>query len=276
MIVAENYFHIASIWMNVRSTTALLAINILIIFALSHFSAHAASTADTIDNLTQQWLDIEKQSQQLATHWQLSKPTLKQRIQLLEAEKSQLISVLSESQTKERGVEKKREALLAQQNAIEAQQTKLVTALSTLTRNVAAIKSQLPEILVSQWEKESATLSSNPSASEQLQVTLAQLDALQKFNSKVTVHEALMQVTDKQRIWVKQLFLGNKVAWFSNANGDYFGVGHVQNGQWIWTFKQESESPDFSREIQSAIAMYEKQKAPDFVSLPVLTEQEKL
>ena len=74
-----------------------------------------------------------------------------------------------------------------------------------------------------------------------------------------------MRAPDDKDVLVKQFFVGSSYAWFTNADGQYQGIGRVLNGEWQWQF---SESVD-SEAVALAVAIFEKKHAPDFVSLPL-------
>ena len=229
----------------------------------------AATKASDIDGLTEKWISIERQTQKLENEWRESEPALRQRIQLLKAERTQLQSMIDESKAATTDVEAQREALLSEQSELEAQQGGVERALTGVIGQVDSLYSSLPEIIRQTWDKEQAELAADADTSNKLQVTLAKLSSLQKFNSKLLVNETVMRAPDDKDVLVKQFFVGSSYAWFTNADGQYQGVGRVRNGEWQWQFSDNVDS----EAVALAVAIFEKKHEPDFVSLPLTLAQ---
>ncbi|MBU3023957.1 DUF3450 family protein [Aestuariibacter sp. A3R04] len=234
--------------------------------AISVTSRVSAETrAKDIDGLTQQWIRIERQTQVLENEWREAEPALRQRIQLLKAERAQLQNIIDESRAATSDAEAQREALLSQQSELEAQQGGVERTLTRVIDRVDSLYSSLPEVLRESWDKEQAELTADADTSNKLQITLAKLSALQQFNSKLLVNEAVMRTPDGKDVFVKQFFVGSGYAWFTNADGQYQGVGNSLRGEWQWQFTDDMDSSA----VSLAVAIFEKKHEPDYVSLPL-------
>ena len=55
----------------------------------------AQQAINDVDGLTEQWLGLAQQERRLLNDWQQQAPIMKQRIQLLQAEKKQLADILA-------------------------------------------------------------------------------------------------------------------------------------------------------------------------------------
>ncbi|MEC9261172.1 MAG: DUF3450 family protein [Pseudomonadota bacterium] len=225
----------------------------------------AQQAINEVDGLTEKWLGLERQERRLLNEWQQQAPTMQQRIQLLQAEKAQLADILAQGKANQGDVEQQREALLASQSDMETQQEKLTRSLATITARVNSLYSALPDPVRTLWDEEQSQLADSTETSANLQVVLAKLSALHRFNQQLTVNETIITAPDEQDVLVKQFYLGAGYAWFTNASGRYQGTGEVIEGEWQWHF-DESLTGD---EIAKAIAIYEKRKEPGFVELPV-------
>ena len=234
----------------------------LLVFSIS---VQAKQLTDTVDSLTQQWLDIERQESQLENDWREQKPAMQQRIQLLKAEKAQLEAILAQSTDSQGDVEEQRNALLAEQSELEADQQQVAQQLSGLQSQVTNLYTALPTPLQTQWDAEQSQLTEHADTSMQLQVLLAKLSQLQRFNHALTVNKTVMTTDSGQEVMVKQFYLGAGYAWFTNVDGQYQGIGRVINGEWQWQF-----TPDVtSSAVATAIAIYEKKQEPGYVELPI-------
>lgn len=223
------------------------------------------SITQQIDKLTEQWIQIEQQERNLILNWQQQKPTIEQRIKLLKAEKKQLQDLLAQNDASQGDVELKRNELLAKQNSLEADQTKLAYSLTILSEKLAGKYSVLPDPVKSSWDQESAQLHDDSEASVTLQVLIAKLATFARFNKQLTINETVIQTPDKKDVLVKQFYLGTSIAWFSSSDGSYKGVGKVIDGQWTWLFDENINA----KNILAAIAIYEKRQTPDFIELPI-------
>lgn len=224
-----------------------------------------AQTPDTVDRLTQQWLATEHQTSALMSEWQLQQPILEQRQALLQAEKEQLLAILKQSDAGQSSVDTRRSELLAEQSNLEKQQQQLTHYLEQLVARQHSLTELLPPPLASAWQKESATLSESPEASQLLQVALAQLGQLADFDNRLSVHEAPIQQADGGELLVKQLYLGVGMAWFSSADGEFAGWGQASDAGWEWHIDTSANA----KEIHKAIAIYEKRQQADLVKLPI-------
>ena len=232
----------------------------------TYLAAQYAVT-DDVDGLTRQWLQIEAQERKLVLDWQEQEPAVKQRIELLKAEKAQLQKILSRSTDSQDDVEARRNELLAEQNALEQQQADVSGALSSLVNQVNALYDALPPVLQTAWDKEEASLSGEDSdnPSKVLQVALAKLSRLDQFDDKLTVNEEVMTTPDGKDVVVKQLYMGSQLAWFASNDGAIAGSGYPQNGEWTWQFDSNTDGQAITR----AIAVFERRQQPDFVTLPL-------
>ena len=228
-------------------------------------SSTLASSPAQIDRLTQQWLDTERQASHLQSDWKEQEPLLVQRLTLLKAEKLQLQTLLQKNNTNDSDVDARRAELLAEQTALEKQQTQVATMLSLLLSRTVSMASQLPPALLSAWKKEQDTLEENAETSPKLQVALAQLNHIADFDRRITVHEGPITTADGNTILVKQLYLGLSMAWFSSRDGKHVGWGQANSEGWNWHF-DSSINVD---EIRKSINIFEKLQTAEMVNLPI-------
>ncbi|MEG3765566.1 DUF3450 family protein [Alteromonas sp. 14N.309.X.WAT.G.H12] len=226
-----------------------------------------AAVTDEVDNLTREWLQIEAQERKLVLDWQEQEPIVRQRIELLKKEKAQLQAILAKSTDSQDDVEARRNALLAEQNALESQQEDVANALASLVSRVNSLYDSLPPPLQANWDKEDGALtgedSENPS--KILQVALAKLSRLSQFDTKLTVNEEVLTTPEGKDIVVKQLYLGSQLAWFANNDGSVAGTGYPINGKWEWHFDADADGGA----INQALAVFERRQQPAFIALPL-------
>lgn len=230
--------------------------------------AHGQDPA-RLDQLTQQWLETERQATHLQSDWRNQQPVLVQRIALLKAERQQLQAMLQDNKADLGDVDKRRATLLSEQAALEQQQQEVARAVELLRHQLTVISALLPPPLLQAWDDELANLDGTAETSRQLQVALAQLSHVADFDNRISVQQTPIKTPDGQQVQVKQLFMGVGMAWFTSSDGQYAGWGQARDDGWHWQFDDAIDSA----EISSAIAMFEKHQQADFVRLPVkLTE----
>lgn len=227
-------------------------------------SSAVAQSAGEIDQATSQWLNIEKQTNELKVDWKRQLPLLNQRISLLNAEKKQLKQRLSMNNESGNDVDTRRTELLTEQTKIEQQQKKMTKALALIDHTKSNIIPLLPPVLISQWQSEQAAEGEN-SNTQRLQNSLAQLTQLTEFNERISTHEETINISERKPILVQQLFLGAGVAWFVTRDGKYTGWGQAGTEGWEWHLDGAINGND----VKKAIDIFQKKQSADWVTLPI-------
>ncbi|MBC3764778.1 DUF3450 family protein [Neptunicella marina] len=244
---------------------------ILLSSVVSLFSLAATTTTqaqqqvDKTEKLVGQWLDIERQTAALNSEWQEEKPMLEQRLTLLNAEYKQLQQILNKSQDVQSEVDKQRTSLLNEQSELEQQQQTIGEFVTRLNQTLSELKGQLPPVMLKSWQKEDKALTDETNVSQQLQVALAKLSKLSEFANRISVNEGTVTTENGQLVLVKQLYLGVGQAWFVNHDNTMAGTGHATADGWQWTFDSNLDAT----EIAKAVAIFEKQKQAELISLPL-------
>ncbi|MFT2092440.1 DUF3450 family protein [Paraglaciecola sp. 2405UD69-4] len=228
-------------------------------------SKSAQSEVETSQKMVEQWLATERQASALEANWLTQKPMLEQRILLLQAEKQQLTALLNEKSTDTGAVEQKRTSLIEEQSSLEASQHQVEQSLAALNQYIGDLQQNLAPPIEQSWQQEANQLEAEPDTSIQLQQSLAKLNSLAEFNSRISVVQAPINNANGESILVKQLFLGASLAWFVSLDGSIAGTGQVTDTGWQWTFDDKINH----QEISNAIAMFEKATEADFISLPL-------
>ncbi|MEP4890561.1 MAG: DUF3450 family protein [Aliiglaciecola sp.] len=217
-----------------------------------------------VETMVNQWLGLERQINALESEWQQQQPLLTQRMRLLELEKEQLLTMLSEKKGDSSQVEKQRLALAEEQTTLEQEQGVLEQQISLLSNQLNALEQRLPPPVKQAWQQDIGDTDSSSESSIPLQANLARLSKLAEFDQRIAVVQMPINNKQNEQILVKQLYLGASSAWFVSLDGSYSGTGQVTDNGWQWQFDDNSDSSAISK----AIAIFEKQSEADFVSLP--------
>lgn len=240
----------------------LLIVSVFMTLSLSN--AVLAQSVSEVDQATSQWLNIERQANELKTDWKKQSPLLNQRILLLNAEIKQLKQQLSVNSEGGNDVDIKRAELLTEQTKIEQQQKIMTKALDLIRYTTNNIAPLLPPVLKSQWQNEQILEGENNNT-QHLQNTLAQLTQLTEFNQRISTHEGIIEISEGKSILVQQLFLGASAAWFVTRDGQYTGWGQVGTEGWKWHVDKTIKGSD----VKQAIAIFQKKQSADWVTLPI-------
>ncbi len=224
-----------------------------------------AATPKQIDQLTNQWLNIEQQTQQIEDSWTLKKPILLQRLALLAAEKTKLQQLIQQSKSNQDNVNDKREALLKKQAKLEKQQQKFATSLEHLSNVSTRIAPNLPPLLAKKWLINQRIDAGEEQINAKLQQLLDNFTSLGEFEQRISLHESVIEHDTGNNTLVKQLYLGAGTAWFSNQDGSFSGRGTITAEGWQW----QADANIDSDTILQAINMFEKKLPAQFISLAI-------
>lgn len=240
----------------------LLIVSVFMTLSLSN--AVIAQSVNEIDQATSQWLNIERQANELKTDWKKQSPLLNERVLLLNAEIKQLKQQLSVNSEGGNDVDIKRAELLTEQTKIEQQQKEMTKALELIRYTTNNIIPLLPPVLKSQWQNEKVIEGKNNNT-QHLQSALAQLTKLTEFNQRISTHESIIEIAEGKSILVQQLFLGASVAWFVTRDGQYAGWGQAGIEGWQWYVDESIQGSD----VKQALAIFQKKQSADWVTLPI-------
>lgn len=247
--------------------SVLISISLVIAITGSAFAliTPAFADANSVDALTDRWLRIEQQQQALQSQWRDEQAMLQQRLVLLQREAEQLRLSLRARKDNLDEVESEREALLARQNRLEAEQQQADQMSQRVTTQLERYAPLLPPSLQAHWQH---TQGDSSEVSRQLQDVIDKLDSLLRSQGRVQVQNGRITLADGERLHVKQLYFGSQYAWFVTDDQSRAGVGLAQAGQWQWHVLPTIRSAT----IAQAIAMVEQRQLPDYLALPLHLE----
>jgi molecular chaperone GrpE (heat shock protein) len=226
-----------------------------------------ADTVSELEQLVNKWLQVEKQTAELNTHWLEQKTSMEQTLTLLSAEQAQLNKLSNNRKKNASELSKKRERLVSKQAKLENEQQQLTRDLEGITQQLLSMQAQLPPPLLSSWKNTGDLTNSLLTNTEKLQIVLKMLTLLNDFQQRITIHEMAIKHPDGQEVWVKQLYLGAAQAWFVSEDLSYTGIGYATELGWQWTFDASIDA----EQVALGIAVQQKKRAAEWVTLPVLT-----
>lgn len=247
---------------------------LLVISAAFPASAQAQTVnIQEMQELVQRWVSIEQQETALVTDWQRQQQVLRQRLELLAEEKSQLTKIVSTNTTDNDEVTERRLALLELQNTMESDQVEMARTLQTALGAINNLHPQLPPPLVKSWQERLDTLAAETANTDsnsnvQLQALLEMLNQLQDFQQRINLNEDTITFPDGSEVLVKQIYLGLSHAWYVSADGQLTGYGQSRPDGWVWL----TDTGVDATTVQQAIAMLERNVDVRLIELPLILQ----
>lgn len=241
--------------------------------ALLTFAPLASAQPESIQeiqNLVRRWANLERQSTALATSWLRQEPLLRQRLELLEREKSQLETLIEDSEQDTSAVEQRRSELLALQNTMESDQASLAQSLQSAMATLTNLHHQLPPPLHASWESSLTALNERIAGDPEQEVNfrlesvLAMLGQLEDFQVRISVHASTVNRSGRE-ILVEQIYLGASHGWYVSADDQVAGYGQITPAGWQWLDNVEVDPAT----VRSALIMLETNNDIEMITLPL-------
>jgi len=229
-----------------------------------------ASSIQELQKLVQKWASLEQQSTALLTGWQQQELLVRQRLKLLEEEKSQLLEILASSAQDTSGVEQRRLELLALQNTMESDQVDLSRSLQRASSTILSLHERLPPPLYSAWQEgmtaldEAVAAEPDQAPNLRLQSITSMLNQLEDFQLRISVHESPINHEGRE-ILVRQIYLGASHGWYVSDDSSVAGYGHADANGWDWLNDVEVDAAT----VKNALSMLENNNNIELVTLPV-------
>lgn len=229
-----------------------------------------ASSIQELQKLVQKWASLEQQSTALLTGWQQQELLVRQRLKLLEEEKSQLLEILASSAQDTSGVEQRRLELLALQNTMESDQVDLSRSLQRASSTILSLHERLPPPLYSAWQEgmtaldEAVAAEPDQAPNLRLQSITSMLNQLEDFQLRISVHESPINHEGRE-ILVRQIYLGASHGWYVSDDSSVVGYGHADANGWDWLNDVEVDAAT----VKNALSMLENNNNIELVTLPV-------
>lgn len=230
--------------------------------------ATADSLADTRSTL-EKWVETRQLISKTRADWQTDKETLEQTVALYERELKSLDEQMAKVATNNTQVTKEMaeaEALKQSSNEARDAAAKFATGFEAKLKKLAP---QLPAPLQDIIKKDLARIPADPAntrmlAAERVQVCVAMLNELDKFNNAVNVFNEKRKNDKGEEVAVQTIYVGLGAAYFVNETADFAGTGAPGANGWEWTNK-----PELAAKVQQAVKIYRNEQPARFLTLPV-------
>lgn len=234
--------------------------SLLIIVSLCSFYGAAQHN---VDQLTKQWLSLDKSANQLVQNWQQEKQQLTLRISLLAQQNNNLREKISRAETQKNQVNKAREKILTEQTIIEKSINDYRQMLPNLLDQLQQLMSRIPPELAAQFSSDLENAMTKKETTAQYQGVANIVKALTKNSQLISVKQGVVNLNGNELL-TSQLYLGHDQAWFVTQDNSLAGVGYQKDNQWLWL-----ENSQYADNIRQAINYAKNQMPGPLLNLPI-------
>lgn len=259
---------------------------ILCCFLCVVFTSLPALSAESksLNELMEQWLNIESQRGAIQLNWNTRKQQLEQSQSLLTSEISMLKLVLEKVDSEKNDVDDKRLQLSEQQSLLEQEQVQVKKQISQATHFSRSLLTRLPPPLQVLWQEKLLLLTQKSATdSEKLERLLTLYKLVNEFDERIALNRSSMDISlskDKpQNLLVTQMYLGVSQGWYVSDDGLHYGYGRSSNLGWQW-WHNEAASAELGRildpqDLLKLKSILQKPTTAKFIDLPIKVAEKK-
>ncbi|GEM_PF-165045 len=242
-------------------------------FALT---AYSASKFSNVRKLSAEWVKTQRQIAQEKNEWEEEKATLRNMIQLLSEEDTDLARRIEEAKKDVSQSDKEREKLRTEKETLQNIEKVVKSALAEQENKLLELVQWLPEPLKDLDANEGGIANlvekipedpekTDRAMTRRLQSILGITSIIDKFNNNVLVEHGAREI-DGKTVNVTTLYFGLAGGFYVDGTGTRAGVLTPAKGGW-----KEEANNELAQELFKAVAIYEKTTAeePRFFILPV-------
>lgn len=234
--------------------------------ALAQGNAESIEAARTS---IEKWVDSRQLITREKRDWQAAREMLTDRTVLLKREAENLRTRIAEATESIADADRKRAALVAENEQRRANSEQLVAVIGRLEARATTLIARLPEALKDRVRPLSQRIPAKPedsrlSLAERFQNVVGVLNEVNKFQREITLVSEVRALPDGTTAEVSAAYLGIGQAWYASADGKVAGIGNAGPEGWTW-----QPANDAAPAIRAAIAILKNEQVAAFVGLPV-------
>jgi FtsZ-binding cell division protein ZapB len=217
----------------------------------------------------EKWIETQRIISQEKRDLALSREMLNERISLVQREIESLRNKTDEAQASIAETDKKRDAMVEENETLKQATASLGGVLSNMEGRVRHLIVRLPEPIRQRIKPLSQRLPNNSeqtnlSTAERFQNIVGILNELDKFNREISVTSEVRTLADNSSVEVAVLYLGLGQAFYTSSNASVAGTGTASDTAWVWKPNNPAAA-----QIADAIAIFKNEKVASFVQVPV-------
>jgi hypothetical protein len=220
-------------------------------------------------NLLKRWVETQQQISKEKHHWDLSRQTLEERIELVDQEIAALREKIEKTRQSIADTEEVRRELTDQNEQFADALEVLKTTLAGLETRTRALVKRLPGHVRFKVQTFSQQLPEDPNQAKATLATrytnvLGILNELNKLNAEITYRSERQDLPDGGTKEVSAVYVGIAYAYYVTGDGARAGVGTSTAEKWDWT-----PANDAAAQVAQAVAILQGDEMPAYVQLPL-------
>jgi hypothetical protein len=262
-----------------RWVLGVLALAVLSSTTLRLLRAQQAPEDETLVEDTRMILEKWVQTKRLIAEEKrdlaLDEQLLNDRIEVLQGRINTIGRKTQEARGKISEIEKKREQLNREHQALVEAADSLDPVLLDVESGVRELLTRMPPFVLSdpQIEKFAEMIPEDPketklSLSERFQSVVVVLNRLTKLNQEIRETSEVRELPDGSTMAVDVLYLGITYAYYVDANATVAGVGMATPEGWVW-----KHDNSIAKQVRLAVKIYDNEEEAVFVQLPVNVQE---
>lgn len=228
------------------------------------------SLYDETKSVVTQWAETENLISKELNDWKKEKAILEELESMLAIEKESLAEKIELAKESATEADKKRAEVLSRKEKLDAATTVTLEGIKRLEAKARELVPFMPETFK---QSVAPLLRQLPTAGQKTELSnsirlrnvVGLLSQANKFDNVISLETETKSFGDGTSKQVRSLYFGFAIAYYSDATGANAGYGYPTASGWVW-----KEAPEHGQAIRDGIAMYEKGKQAEFVTLPVV------
>ena len=217
--------------------------------------------------MIRQWVQAERLLSEEKNAWKVEKQRMQDLLDIYEKELKLLNDEIGKAGASAELADDRKVKLESELREYKESQQLLSDTLSRLVPRARVLITQLPEPLHEELVEDIDILNAEDALAKPREVLKSMLSILAgagRFNRTITVVEETRVLADKSKVSVDVMYLGLARSYYTSSAGDTAGIGSPGKDGWKW-----EEKPGIAGDVRRAIAVYNKDKQPQLIELPV-------
>jgi hypothetical protein len=218
--------------------------------------------------IMENWMQTQQIISKERKEWQQGKEILVGRLELAKQEVARLDEQIKQTESSVTEANKKRDALVAENDQLKAANAQLTEAVTGMEAQVRKLFKELPDPIQTKLQPLYQRIPEDPtntraSAAERFQNVLGILNEVNKASGEITVTYEVRELGDGKSTEVQAMYVGLAQAYYLSGHGDA-GIGHPTPEGWKW-----EPSKTIAGDMATALEEIQGKHTPAFVPLPV-------
>jgi hypothetical protein len=214
------------------------------------------------------WLETQQIISKERKNWQQDKDILAGRVEVVKQDIATLEERIKQTEAGVAEAEKKKQALVAQNEQLKATGERLAGVVTRLEGEVRVLFKRLPQPIAARAQLLYQRIPADPAATkisiaERFQNVIGILNEANKANNEILVNYEVHTLSDGKPSEVKAIYVGLAQAYYVSEKGDA-GIGRPTDDGWKW-----EPSKAVAADVLMALDILQGKHSPAFVPLPV-------